>query len=157
MKNKILSVLFLITIFSIMLLGIIIPDKDISVSERRKLSKFPSLEIETIMNGEFFEDLSLDVYKRCVNEVDDYAINDISRVIDLCSKNDLAVSKIYFTGNSIKGFDRKVGDKLDLSVERVIFNSLDEKDGKGYVLEIDDIDFSESYINALGLCIYPML
>lgn len=58
MKNKILSVLFLITIFSIMLLGIIIPDKDISVSERRKLSKFPSLEIETIMNGEFFEDLN---------------------------------------------------------------------------------------------------
>ena len=114
-------------------------------------------ELSCEFTREFFEDLSLDVYKRCVNEVDDYAINDISRVIDLCSKNDLAVSKIYFTGNSIKGFDRKVGDKLDLSVERVIFNSLDEKDGKGYVLEIDDIDFSESYINALGLCIYPML
>ena len=58
MKNKVLSILFLITIFSIMLLGIIIPDKDISVSERRKLSKFPSLEIETIMNGDFFEDLN---------------------------------------------------------------------------------------------------
>lgn len=58
MKNKVLSILFLITIFSIMLLGIIIPDKDISVSERRKLSKFPSLEIETIMNGEFFKNLN---------------------------------------------------------------------------------------------------
>lgn len=58
MKNKVLSIIFLITIFSIMVLGIIIPDKDISISERRKLSKFPSLEIDTIMNGEFFEDLN---------------------------------------------------------------------------------------------------
>ena len=106
---------------------------------------------------EYFEELAIDVYKRCVNEVDDYTINDISRVIDLCSKNDLLVSKIYYTGNIIKGFDKKISDKLDVAVERVIFHALDEKEGKGYVLEIDDTDFSGAYINALGLCIYPML
>ncbi len=58
MKNKFLSIAFLITIFTIMLLGIIIPDKDVSTSERRKLAKFPSINIESIMNGEFFEELN---------------------------------------------------------------------------------------------------
>ena len=58
MKNKVLSILFIITIFGIMLISIIIPDKDISISERRKLASFPKVEIETIMNGEFFEDLN---------------------------------------------------------------------------------------------------
>ena len=89
--------------------------------------------------------------------MDDYTANDISRVIDLCSKNDLSISKIYYTGNIIKGFDKKLADKLDVVVEKVVFHSMDEKEGKGYVLEIDDILFSGAYTNALGLCIYPML
>lgn len=106
---------------------------------------------------EYFEVLDIDVYRKCINEVDDYAANDISRVIDLCSKNDLAVSKIYYTGNILKGFDKKLADKLNVVVEKVVFHSLDEKEGKGYVLEIDDVNFSGVYTNALGLCIYPML
>jgi len=106
---------------------------------------------------EFFEELNRDVYRKCVDDIDDYTINDISRVMDLCSKNDLSVSKIYCTGNTIRGFDKKMSDKLDVVVEKVMFYSCEEKDGKGYVLEIDDIDFSGVYTNALGLCIYPML
>lgn len=58
MKDKVLSILFLLIIFSLMLLSIALPDKDISVSERRKLSSFPSLNLETIINGEFFENLN---------------------------------------------------------------------------------------------------
>lgn len=56
MKNKILSILFVIIIFSFFLLGIVIEDKDISFSERRKLAKFPNIEISTVMDGSFFED-----------------------------------------------------------------------------------------------------
>jgi len=107
--------------------------------------------------GRFFKELSVEVYKNGVNEVDTYTINDISRVIDLCSKNELTVSKIYYTGNALRGFDKKLGDKLNVMVEKVVFHSLDKKNGKGYTLEIDDISFSQSYTNALGLCIYPML
>ena len=88
--------------------------------------------------------------------MDDYTANDISRVIDLCSKNDLVISKIYYTGNTIEGFDKILSDTLDVTVEKVMFHSLDEKEGKGYILEIDDILFSGAYTNALGLCIYPM-
>lgn len=107
--------------------------------------------------GEYFDVLNLDIYRKCVNDVDDYTANDISRVIDLCSKNDLSISKIYYTGNIIKGLDKKLADKLDVVVEKVVFHSMDEKEGKGYVLEIDDILFSGAYTNALGLCVYPML
>ena len=53
--------------------------------------------------------------------------------------------------------DIHISDRLNVVVEKVMFHSLDEKEGKGYALEIDDIEFSQSYINALGLCIYPML
>ena len=114
-------------------------------------------QLGDIIIGPFFDELNIEVYKKCVSEVDDYTINDISRVIDLCSKNDLVISKIYFTGNILEGFDEKTGDRLDVVTEKVTFHSCEEKDGKGYVLEIDDIDFSKSFINALGLCIYPML
>lgn len=106
---------------------------------------------------EYFEELNINVYRRCVDEVDDYTINDILRVIDLCSKNELIVSKIYCTGNIVKGFDKKLTDRLNVEVEKVVFHSMDEKEGKGYLFEIDDIDFSRNYINAIGLCIYPML
>lgn len=58
MKNKILSILFVATIFLIMILGILIPDKEVSISERRRLTRFPKIEIATIMNGNFFEDMN---------------------------------------------------------------------------------------------------
>lgn len=58
MKNKILSILFIVTIFLIMILGILTPDKEVSISERRKLTKFPKIELTTIMNGDFFEDMN---------------------------------------------------------------------------------------------------
>ena len=114
-------------------------------------------ELDENFISDFFDELNIDVYRKCVNEIDDYTINDISRVIDLCSKNELVISKIYYTGNIVKNFDKKLSEMLDIIVERVVFHSCDEKEGKGYILEIDDIDFSQNYINALGLCIYPML
>ena len=114
-------------------------------------------QLGDIIIGPYFDALNIEVYKKCINEVDDYTINDISRVIDLCSKNDLLISKIYFTGNALEGFDEKTGNRLDVVTEKITFHSCEEKEGKGYVLEIDNIDFSKRYINALGLCIYPML
>ena len=41
MKNKILTFMFIIYIFTFSILGIILKDKDISESERRKLSTLP--------------------------------------------------------------------------------------------------------------------
>lgn len=58
MKNKVLSILFIIIVFGMMVLGIVLPDKEISVSERRKLASFPSIKIESVMNGDFFNNLN---------------------------------------------------------------------------------------------------
>ena len=41
MKNKIITIIFLIYIFTFSILGIIMKDEIISTSERRKLSSFP--------------------------------------------------------------------------------------------------------------------
>lgn len=105
----------------------------------------------------YFTELNFDTYTRCVDEIDTYIINEISRVIDLCSKNELDVSKIYYTGNVIKDFDKKLSGRLGVQTEHILFHRLDEKEGKGYVLEVDDTDFSGTYSNAVGLCVYPML
>lgn len=45
MKNKTITIIFLIYIFTFSISGIIIKDKDISFSERRKLSKLPQFTI----------------------------------------------------------------------------------------------------------------
>ena len=58
MKNKILSISFIIIIFSLSIISIILPDKDISETERRYLIHFPTLNIKTIFNGDFFEEFN---------------------------------------------------------------------------------------------------
>lgn len=55
MKNKVLSILFCIFIFSFFILNIIIKDLDVSYSERRKLASLPDFNLENIMNGSIFD------------------------------------------------------------------------------------------------------
>jgi len=54
MKNKIITFTFLIFLLSMLVLNIIVPDKNLSESERRKLEEFPLLTSETLFNREFF-------------------------------------------------------------------------------------------------------
>ena len=58
MKDKIISILFVTILIFFFLFGIFLPDKEISVSERRTLASFPEIEIESIFNGSFFEELN---------------------------------------------------------------------------------------------------
>ena len=53
MKNKIITILFIIYIFAFSLLGVIIKDKDISISERRKLQTFPNF----VLNSQYVSKL----------------------------------------------------------------------------------------------------
>ena len=55
MKNKIMVILFLVIIYGFFFLNIIIPDKDVSNSERRKLEKFPKITIDSLLNKDFME------------------------------------------------------------------------------------------------------
>ena len=47
MKNKILVIIFVFYIGMFALLSLIIPDKEISNSERRKLKSFPEYEFDS--------------------------------------------------------------------------------------------------------------
>lgn len=65
MKNKIMTISFVGIIFSIFFLNIFIKDKDLSYTERRHLSKFPSISYDNIMSGKFmdkFESYTLDQF-----------------------------------------------------------------------------------------------
>ena len=53
--KKTISILFILFITSIMLIGIIIPDKAISFSERRRLDEFPVFSVEDLLSGEYME------------------------------------------------------------------------------------------------------
>lgn len=53
MKNKIITFLFIAYIFIFALFSFILPDKEISSSERRKLNKFPKFEFDS----EYIEDV----------------------------------------------------------------------------------------------------
>lgn len=59
MKEKILSISFVLFLVVFFCLNIFIKDIDISSSERRKLEKFPKFSIKNIMDGSFMEDFDL--------------------------------------------------------------------------------------------------
>lgn len=52
LKNKIISIGFVIIIISVFIINIINKDKMISTSERRKLNQLPKITVATISNGE---------------------------------------------------------------------------------------------------------
>ena len=57
MKDKILSITFIVLLNIVLILNIIIPDNEISITERRKLEQFPSISINNILNKKFMKEL----------------------------------------------------------------------------------------------------
>lgn len=58
MKDKIVSILFVGVLVFFMAFHIFLPDKEVSVSERRKLKQIPTIQISTILDGTFFSDFT---------------------------------------------------------------------------------------------------
>ncbi len=62
-KNIIVVLLAVVFVFGFTVGGVILPDKDISQTERRKLGKFPAVTLNSVMSGKFmtdFESYTLD-------------------------------------------------------------------------------------------------
>ena len=57
MKNKIITISFIIIISFFFIANIIVPDKDLSYSERRRLEQLPKLSFESVMNGKYMDGL----------------------------------------------------------------------------------------------------
>lgn len=65
MKNKIITFTFVIFLFSISIFNLLIPELDLSFTERRKLDKFSDLDVSKIFSGDLineFEKTALDQF-----------------------------------------------------------------------------------------------
>lgn len=58
MKDKIISLTFILVLLAFMLFGIVLPDKELSVSERRKLQQVPEFSFDDIFDGDYFNELN---------------------------------------------------------------------------------------------------
>ena len=56
MKNKLITYLFMILLFSIAILNMLTPPTMVSFAERRNLHQFEDLEIKKLLTGDFLED-----------------------------------------------------------------------------------------------------
>lgn len=59
MKNKIITISFVGIIFIVFLLNIFSKDKDLSYTERRYLSTFPKISLDSIMSGKFMDEFEV--------------------------------------------------------------------------------------------------
>lgn len=107
--------------------------------------------------NKYFYSLDKDEYKTCLDEVDYTIFREIDRIIDLCSGNEFQINKIYLTGKVIDGFRDKMKEHTGIACEYVAFEPYDEKDGKNYVVLIDDKKFNADFTNAIGLAVCPMI
>lgn len=57
LKNIIVSISFMFILIGFMIYSIALPDKEISYEERRKLSQFPKFTVESLIKGEYFQDM----------------------------------------------------------------------------------------------------
>jgi len=55
-KDKVIVILLAGFMFGMSILGIITPDSEYSLSERRKLAKFPQISIKNVLSGKFMTD-----------------------------------------------------------------------------------------------------
>ena len=53
MKDKIITIGFIVILLGTLLINIIIKDKKVSTTERRKLEQFPEITTQKIIKGEF--------------------------------------------------------------------------------------------------------
>lgn len=91
-KNIIVSILFSCILIVVLVVNIFSKDKDISVSERRRLASFPELSVNNLFNGTFFS--NFDKYA-----VDQFMMRDIIREnkvrLDLAIKNNYHDVYVY--------------------------------------------------------------
>lgn len=85
-KNIIVSILFSCILIVVLLVNIFSKDKDISVSERRRLATFPEFSVSNLFNGTFFS--NFDKYA-----VDQFMMRDTIRENKV--KLDLAIKNNY--------------------------------------------------------------
>lgn len=140
MKNKVITISFVVMIELFFLLSLVIKDEQISKSERRKLAQFPNLTINKIMDGSFtddFENYTLDqfpfrdTFRSIKANTNYFALNMLDN--NSVYLNEQGIFKMDYPTNieSINNFVNKINSIIDnLS-----------KDNKVYSLIIPDKNY----------------
>lgn len=137
MKEKIFSYLFVFFLIVVAILNIVYPDKEISITERRKLKQFPTLNINTILNGDFFdnlEDYNLDqmLFRDDLKKINSFWNENIFFMFDqnnLVIDNDF-IFKISYKINekNVLSFSKKINRIInDFSNSNIYFAMIPDK------------------------------
>jgi len=155
-KNIIITISFVVILFVTFFMNIIVQDKDISESERRKLQSFPNITLNSIKSGD-----AMDKFEKYTT--DQFALRDTFRSIksffNINIYNQKDNNKLFEKDNAIYNMDYPLSEtNLNKSLDKLInvYNKyLKDKNmnvyyaiipDKNYYLENDDhlkIDYSQ--------------
>lgn len=159
MKNKLLILVFIIYISSFSILSIIIPDKEISNTERRKLNTFPTFEYNSKwinkLDKYFLDHFVLREQFRNIKAKYNYQVLNKLENNDIYLKDNYIFKSNYPTNKkSINNFKTKIKELSSLFTENNTIYMMVIPD-KNYYLDSNDflsIDYDYIYeeINNLG-------
>ena len=118
-KNKVVVILFIAIITSIFLINILFEDIDISITERRKMAKFPKMTLSTLSSGTFFdkfEDYTMDQFAgrekfRKLKAVIETKIFGKIDTNNIYIKDDIFISQEYpLNEKSVLNLTKKIND-----------------------------------------------
>jgi len=106
--------------------------------------------------NKYFAQLDNKIYFDGVSDIGNRLVGEIRRIIELCETNGIAISKIIYGGYVINGFEKRL-KQLGVEIEKFDLDMCGEKDGKDFLLWIDEVQVGSQYYDALGLSVNTML
>ncbi|NYB75594.1 hypothetical protein HZF24_15710 [Sedimentibacter hydroxybenzoicus DSM 7310] len=111
-KNTIVSAAFIMIIFGFMLANIIIPDKEFSFSERRRLIRVPDFSVDKLLRGNL-----VDEYEKYI--LDQFVLRDAFRSVKAVGKyyvfNQKDNNNIYIVNGIVEKMEYKLNEKSVLN------------------------------------------
>lgn len=150
-KNIVITVIFMLCVVGGLLINIVKKDEEISASERRKLTQFPNITFENIMNGNFMN--TFNEYA-----VDQFILRDdfrsLKSLIEFNVFGKLDNNNLYIANDSIYKMEDKINyNEIKKAAEK--FNSIYNKYLTGMNVYYSLIPDKVHYFSDKG--IYPSI
>ncbi|HKM29852.1 MAG TPA: DHHW family protein [Bacilli bacterium] len=122
--TKFITIFILIgTLVVMMTTNIIVPSKEFSYSERRKLAQFPEIKFSEIVSGDFFEDMEKYL-------LDQFVFRDFFRKVDsflrLKMLNQKEVKGVYVIGDGLYKMEYPLSEKSVINISQKIEKIIQE-------------------------------
>lgn len=114
-------------------------------------------EVREKENEKFLSGLE-DVYFESIKEINQNFFSEFSRILDMCSNNDIDITKVFFSGYILDGFAKSFSKEFGIRCESVNFDDDGKKARNGIVLDIDtETELESRFSNAIGYAFCPLL